>query len=281
MNIEEQTTWNILRDLKIDEPSSPLKFSDRLASENGWTKTFALEAITEYKKFVFLAKHAGHPITPSVEVDEVWHLHLIYTRSYWGDMCKSIGFELHHGPTKGGKSESDKFNNWYEKTLESYERFFGKPPVKYWPSSKERFKPSKIKKVDFSKNFVFRRPLFSLSHALPCVVVPIILLMTDMTAGLLIAGGIVALWLLIAYIVKVVRKNNEKRSRTSSSSISGNSNDSGCGTSYGWIFFSCGGCGSSSSDHNSSSGCGSSSSDSSGCGSSCGSSCGGGCGGGD
>ena len=33
-------------------------------------------AIEEYRKFVFLALVAGHQITPSDQVDQVWHLHL-------------------------------------------------------------------------------------------------------------------------------------------------------------------------------------------------------------
>ena len=43
-------------------------------------------------------------------------------------------FEPHHGPTKGGSQESEKFNEWYSKTLESYKNVFGmNPPVNIWP----------------------------------------------------------------------------------------------------------------------------------------------------
>ncbi|MEK6230809.1 MAG: hypothetical protein N2A42_03075 [Luteolibacter sp.] len=35
--------------------------------------------MTEYKRFVALAMLAGHPVTPSEEVDQAWHLHLVYT----------------------------------------------------------------------------------------------------------------------------------------------------------------------------------------------------------
>jgi hypothetical protein len=47
---------------------------------------------------------------------------------------------LHHEPTLGGQAENQKFDDWYSKTLESYERFFGaKPPIEIWSIPKDRF----------------------------------------------------------------------------------------------------------------------------------------------
>ena len=65
----------------LDEPGSVFPFSARLARENGWSREYALRALEEYRRFVYLAMTAGHPVTPSEEVDEVWHFHLTYTRS--------------------------------------------------------------------------------------------------------------------------------------------------------------------------------------------------------
>ena len=66
--------------------------------------------ISEYRRFVFLALAAGHPVTPSDQVDQAWHLHLLYTNSYWNRFCgETLGRRLHHGPTQGGASERDKF----------------------------------------------------------------------------------------------------------------------------------------------------------------------------
>lgn len=256
MTPNELITWRTLQLLKIDDETSMFAFSDRLARENSWTKQYALGAIEEYKKFVFLAKHAGHKVTPSIEVDEVWHLHMIYTRSYWNDMCKTINFDLHHGPTKGGKAEGDKFNDWYSKTLESYKTYFGEPPSQYWPSNEKRFAPNTIKKIDTKKFFIFKKPSFNLS--LICIS-PLFLLFTLTPGrGLLIIGGI----LLFFYLLSKWLNRNDK-----------NNGSGGCGSSSnsGWFGSSCGsGCGSDSGGH---SGCGSSGCGSSGC-----SSCGG-CGG--
>jgi hypothetical protein len=63
--------------------NNQLSFSKRLARDNGWSSGYAQRVIEEYKKFAFLAVAAGHPVTPSDQVDQVWHLHLTYTRSYW------------------------------------------------------------------------------------------------------------------------------------------------------------------------------------------------------
>ena len=133
--------WLKIRGLELDDGISQLTFSKKLARENRWAHWFALEVIDEYKKFLYLMAQAGHPVTPSIQVDQAWHLHLIYTRLYWDDFAKDMPFEPHHDPSKGGMAENDKFTDWYSKTLESYQRIFGMdPPVNIWPDPKERFR---------------------------------------------------------------------------------------------------------------------------------------------
>src|SRR5688500_16905963 len=51
-------------------------FEPRLRRENGWSAGFARRAIEEYRKFLFLAATARHPVSPPDVVDQVWHLHL-------------------------------------------------------------------------------------------------------------------------------------------------------------------------------------------------------------
>ncbi|HEX6040510.1 hypothetical protein [Longimicrobium sp.] len=144
-----------------DEPGVVFPFSARLARENGWTRAFAQRVMEEYRRFVYLAMTAGHPVTPSVEVDQAWHLHLTCTRSYWEEMCgRVLGRPLHHDPTRGGRAESDKFVDWYARTLDSYRRAFGHaPPTDVWPSPAERFAPAgRIRQVSDATHWVLRKP---------------------------------------------------------------------------------------------------------------------------
>lgn len=118
-----------------DEPGVVFPFSARLAQEQGWTREHARRVMREYLRFVYLAATAGHPVTPSKQVDEAWHLHLTYTRSYWDELCGHVlRRPLHHEPTRGGAEEEGKFAGWYLRTLESYRAAFGEdPPANIWP----------------------------------------------------------------------------------------------------------------------------------------------------
>jgi hypothetical protein len=140
MNIQELTTWQKLLDLEFDGPDAALPFSARLSRDNDWPLRFAERAIEEYRKFCFLAAYAEHPVTPSEEVDQVWHLHVLYSRHYWDALCRdTLDLQLHHGPTEGGAEEDRKYRVWYDATLDSYRRYFGEPPADLWPDANERF----------------------------------------------------------------------------------------------------------------------------------------------
>ena len=137
----QDTLWLRIQAFALDDPESNLPFSLRLARENGWSRHYANRAIEEYKKFCYLALMAGHPVSPSDAVDQAWHLHLIYTRSYWEGFCSRVLLRpFHHNPSRGGPEERDKFRGLYEETLNSYRRIFGvSPPDDIWPSADARY----------------------------------------------------------------------------------------------------------------------------------------------
>jgi uncharacterized protein (TIGR04222 family) len=141
MNSSQRELWTRLETFVFDEPGTSLTFARRLARENDWTAGFAERVIREYKRFVFLAMEAGHPVSPSEEVDQAWHLHLTYTKSYWQDLCGEVlgGRRLHHHPTKGGSGEAAKFDGQYRSTLDSYRLLFDEePPADIWLPAGER-----------------------------------------------------------------------------------------------------------------------------------------------
>ncbi|MBD2566752.1 glycine-rich domain-containing protein [Anabaena lutea] len=166
MNLQPAELYQRLQEFSLDEKNVSFSFSQRLARENNWTIEYTQRVIDEYKKFAVIAVFAGHPVTPSDQVDQVWHLHLTYTQSYWDDFCRILGTQLDHGPTRGGDKEYNKFNNWYLKTVASYEQFFGEtPPIDIWPASHIRFdKEANFQRVDTHKNWVVPKPVFKLPN---------------------------------------------------------------------------------------------------------------------
>ena len=149
--------------LELDAEGAQLPFTARLAREQGWMLVFAGRVVEEYKRFVALAMLAGHPVTPSEQVDQAWHLHMVYTKSYWQDMCRDIlGRDLHHQPTLGGEEENGKFTDWYGKTLESYRRLFGAdPPADIWPPPQIRFANAGTGRwVDTADYWLIQKPAF-------------------------------------------------------------------------------------------------------------------------
>ena len=165
MTTAQNELWNEIQRFEIDDPHAEFSFSDRLARENGWTKLFTLEVIDEYKKFMFLQCVSDQPLTPSDQVDQAWHLHLLYTRSYWNDFCSDIlKRQIHHGPTKGGKQERTKYKDLYNQTLQLYKNIFNtEPPSRVWPDATKRFSDIHFRRINLSTNWIIPKPstLFS------------------------------------------------------------------------------------------------------------------------
>lgn len=147
---------------ELDDPKAQLPFTSRLAREQGWSHAFAGRVSVEYKRFIALAVLAGHPVSPSEAVDQVWHLHLVYTKSYWKDLCRDVlDREIHHSPTTGGHEEGEKFADWYSRTLESYHRVFGEePPADIWTAPEEHLKHAGAERwIDTSTFWLIPRPV--------------------------------------------------------------------------------------------------------------------------
>lgn len=155
----EDELWNRIDAFELDDPDSDFSFSDRLARENGWKHAYTLRCIEEYKRFMYLVCKSGHPVTPSDQVDQVWHLHLLYTQSYWVEFCeKTIGRKIHHEPTKGGQKEKDRYHNYYEETRASYKKFFQEDaPSDIWPDSTIRFGQIVFQRVNLHKYQILPR----------------------------------------------------------------------------------------------------------------------------
>jgi len=155
----QESLFQRISEFAFDEPGRQRTFVQRLAAENGWARAKAARAVSEYRRFVFLAMTAGHVVCPSDEVDEVWHLHLTYTRSYRAFCSDVLGRALDHDPSQGGAAELAKHRQMYAQTLASYQRIFGEsPPADLWPSVDERFCGARLQKVDASRYWLLPKP---------------------------------------------------------------------------------------------------------------------------
>lgn len=158
---ESRELWERITAHRLDNPNARLTFTARLARENGWTIGYSLRVVQEYRRFVFLAMTAGHAVTPSEDVDQVWHLHLVYTRDYWSTFCEQVlRGPLHNGPTLGGKREAGRFDMQYRRTLEAYETAFGGPPPgDIWPPPERRFGEDLAwRRINTERYWVIRKP---------------------------------------------------------------------------------------------------------------------------
>ncbi len=235
---------------QIGSQTDTLTFADRLCRENNWSHAFAERCIAEYKKFIYLAVTSSEPVTPSDEVDQVWHLHLTYTHSYWIGLCQNtLNKTLHHGPTQGGSAEGLRYRSQYQATLERYNEVFGqRPAADIWPAREHRFKHAdKFVRVNTARQFVVKKPSSAL---LAITTLPLLLaacVKNEAEADVLIA----LIVLLVAYACYRLFQAARNHKQTGGSSggcgsagsggSSGNSRgqhndvDSGCG--------GCGGCG--------------------------------------
>ncbi len=124
----------------LSPPNAAIRFEEKLAREEGWTRGKALEVVAEYRRFLVLTQVADGPVCPSRDVDAAWHLHLTQTRDYRHFCLTVLGKFLHHEPSREGAGEYLRHRAMYAFTLEAYRRHFAEEPSPdIWPSPDMRF----------------------------------------------------------------------------------------------------------------------------------------------
>lgn len=240
--------WHKLEALNFDDMDATFPFSARLSRENSWTEQYTLNVIEEYKRFAYLAMVSKTPVTPSDAVDQVWHLHMIYTEHYWDIFCKILGRKLHHGPTKGGQIENAKYWDQYKATLELYKSEFKQiPPLEIWLDINARFdRNSNFIRVDQDKYWIV--PKITVLRVSLSFKKYLIAFISIFFTGLAYAQStknvddgnvfwsrlaiIVFVILIIMLIKRVMKKSKNK-----------NNSGGGCGSNLGCGSGGCGGCG--------------------------------------
>lgn len=240
--------WNKIQAFELDAKGSEFNFTQRLARDNDWSLTYSSRVIDEYKKFIYLCCCDYGQITPSDAVDQAWHLHLTYTKSYWIDLCrKTLQREVHHNPTQGGSKEASKYSNCYDAIIEVYELEFNqKPPKEIWPSNEQRFTDINFKRINISNYWLIEKRKSKYAFAIPAVLLS--------TVGLFMQskdsfpwGAFIVVAIAVIIVIRVAKGNKKRkrgrrrRGRSSSGSdiglwtgfwgCSSDSNDSGCSSS--------------------------------------------------
>jgi hypothetical protein len=146
-------------------------FADKLSRKLNWKKNFALKAMWEYKKFVYMGVISDFSVTPSKVIDQVWHEHLLFSSGY-RKFCKEIiRYDFDHNPELVSVgSQTEAFQSQYFHTIELYKKEFGlEPPPEIWDATKFKGKIEKIKKPQknqndsgYSDSYVGTDPLISM-----------------------------------------------------------------------------------------------------------------------
>ena len=160
MALTDPILWQRLAAFEVSPPEAVFSFTNRLARENGWSPAHARAVFAEYRRFVYLCVVAGRPLTPSDAVDQAWHLHLTYSRSYWQELCRRIlGRPLHHEPTADGPAERARCARNYRATLVAYQHEFDQPPPPaIWPAPAIRFgRAGSVRRIDTRVHLVLDR----------------------------------------------------------------------------------------------------------------------------
>ncbi len=107
-----------------------LPIVNRLIKEKGWLKEEALEIIELYKRFLFLEKKYGDrfQLAPTIEIDQVWHAHILYTKEYHHQCLQLFGKYIHHQPEETmspSTLDSKDFDRMFNDTQQLYFKEFG------------------------------------------------------------------------------------------------------------------------------------------------------------
>ncbi len=84
---------------------------DRMIIKHGWTTERTEKAVEGYSKYLYMTQMFDQPITPTGDVDAIWHEHILHTNKYAADCEKLFGSFLHHFPTPAKWTKSEIISN--------------------------------------------------------------------------------------------------------------------------------------------------------------------------
>jgi hypothetical protein len=82
----------------------------------------------ETKRFLVAGVLTDQSLAPSLQVDQMWHSFILFTKDYH-DFCDSLGGYIHHRPIPQGDGAQPPL----EPTIEIMTAAFGDVPARFWP----------------------------------------------------------------------------------------------------------------------------------------------------
>ncbi|KAI9011789.1 hypothetical protein DFJ74DRAFT_772074 [Hyaloraphidium curvatum] len=112
------------------------KVRRRVLKEKQWTEERVDAAVAEYRRFATLAA-AGVPMPPCLDVDEIWHAHILHTIDYAAFSAALLGpgSFLHHIPADPEDTpveQREAMKSGYSAGLTAYRERFGAEPHAMW-----------------------------------------------------------------------------------------------------------------------------------------------------
>lgn len=130
--------WDDIKAVFSGKHPFMIAFANKLARKNNWDKKFAMQAIWEYKKFVYLGVISSESVTPSKVIDQVWHEHLLFTVGY-RKFCRDVlhYYFNHHPELIANDNQTENYEDQFIKTIALYKKEFGmEPPEEIWGKTK-------------------------------------------------------------------------------------------------------------------------------------------------
>ncbi|MGI8582315.1 MAG: glycine-rich domain-containing protein [Chitinophagaceae bacterium] len=166
-NLVSPNVWDHIKEKFGGGDASTRAFADKITRKTGWSNKFSLNAISEYKKFVYLGVVSDFAATPSKVIDKVWHQHILFSKAYREFCTNVIRYDFDHSPELIPMTDqTGTFNAQYLDTIELYKTEFGvNPPASIWsiPKFDKETVPSNgyESKKKRTTTFVDDTPLYS------------------------------------------------------------------------------------------------------------------------
>ena len=88
----DRNLWDKVQSINLD------LIIDRMIIKHSWTEEKTSKAVKDYRHFLYISQLGEQAITPTGDVDDIWHEHILHTNKYAIDCEKSFGKFLHHFP---------------------------------------------------------------------------------------------------------------------------------------------------------------------------------------